>query len=828
MTEEENILFVEVILTLHLPNTYCYRVPRVLNKDVKIGQRVAVQFGKKKIYSAIIVKVTDEVPKTSNLKYILDIIDSEPVLTQKQIEFYNWIASYYVAYIGDVLSAALPSAFRLKSETTVEISPAFQGDVSCLDDTEKQIVDYVAKKTKVNVSELETVCPQKQLISVVSSLIKKDILVTDEELKKQYVQKKETIIYLSEEYYKDEDKKRQLFSLMDSNKKYSSQNNVLLTYLTLLHGRTFVRKSELLDKQCSPSSINTLIRNGILIKEDVEISRLRELKSSKSVEEIILNEEQATAYNKILERFASEPSVSLLNGVTGSGKTEVYIKLIEYVLQKGGQVLYLIPEIAITSQLVQRLEQFFGNRIGVYNSRYSTMERAEVWYRTKTEDKERRFDVILGSRSAVFLPFTDLQLVIADEEHDTSYKQTEPVPHYHGRDAALYLAKLFKAHTVLGSATPSLESFYYAQQGKYQLLNLLHRYSNILLPEIFVADVKESMKQREMYGIFTKTLYDEINICLEKGKQIILFQNRRGFAPRVKCNICGYEPKCPNCDVSLVLHKHSHSLTCHYCGYTTDVLSSCPDCGSHSLRIVGIGTEKIEEEIASYFPKARVARMDLDSTRTKEAFTKIIEDFANKKTDILAGTQIVTKGLDFDNVGLVGVVDADALLHYPDFRAFERAFQILTQVSGRAGRRNQRGKVVIQTFDPYNQVIRDVCEHNYQGMYESQIMERKVFYFPPFCRLIKITLQHRDRIFLQKKAVDYACSLREIFGKRMFGPQEPVIARIRNLYHQVIWLKIEKKLPYKTAKRHLMEMNEEYLASKDNSSIRIYIDVDPI
>lgn len=827
MTKEDKILFVEVILTLHLPNTFCYRVPRVLNEDIRVGQRVAVQFGKKKIYSAIVVRITEQVPQQYNIKYVLDIIDSEPILTQQQIAFFNWVSSYYVAYIGDVLSAALPAAFRLKSETVVEISPMFSGDVSDLDDIQKQIVDVLARKDKVNIADLEEICPANQLISKVSSLISKDIVVTDEELRKQYIPKKETVVYLAEEYSLNEQKKQELFRQMDSNKKYSSQNKVLLTYISLLKGRTMVRKTELVAKGCSLSSINTLIKNGILVKEEIEASRLKELKVSKDIEEVVLNKEQLSVYNQVLEHWEDKP-VSLLHGVTGSGKTEVYIRLIDYVLKKGGQVLYLIPEIAITTQLIQRLEQYFGNRIGVYNSKYSTMERAEVWYRTKTEDKEKRFSIILGSRSAVFLPFTDLQLVIVDEEHDTSYKQTEPVPHYNGRDSALYLAKMFSAHTILGSATPSLESFYNAQQDKYQFLSLPHRYSKILLPEIFVADVNEYTRKREMYGLFTKMLYDAINDCLKDDKQVILFQNRRGFAPKVKCNICGFIPKCPNCDVSLVLHKNTHTLNCHYCGYAQEVLSACPDCGSHSLRVVGIGTEKIEEEIENYFPKAMVARMDLDSTRTKEAFTRIIEDFASKKVNILVGTQIVTKGLDFDNVGLVGVIDADAMLHYPDFRAYERAFQILTQVSGRAGRRNQRGKVVIQTFDPYNQIIRDVCEHNYQSMYDSQMIERKNFNFPPFCRMIQITLQHRDKIFLQKKAVDYALRLKEIFGTRMFGPQEPVIARIRNLYHQVIWLKIEKKISYSKSKLRIREMNEEFLAEKENSSIRVYIDIDPI
>lgn len=824
--EEEKILFVDVILTLHLPSSYRYRVPMMLNDRIAVGQIVAVQFGKKKIYSAIVVNITQEVPAYKT-KYILDIIDDTPILTPLQITFFSWIASYYVAYIGDVLSAALPAPFRLKSESVVQVSPNFLGDVSALDEQEQKMFLLVSQKNKINISDLQDVFSPNELISLIAKLIEKDVLITDEELKNIYAPKKETCLKLKEPYNSNEEERRKLFEKLDSNHRYAAQNKVMLTFFSLLQGKNMVRKVELLEKKCSDSSIQTLIKNGVFEKCEVEVSRLKELKNTLKVADIILNQEQLFAYNQIIEHWQTQP-VSLLYGVTGSGKTEVYIKLIDHILQSGGQVLYLIPEIAITTQLIQRLEKYFGNRICVYNSKYSTMERAEIWQRCKTENKNNRFDIVLGSRSAVFLPFVDLKLVIVDEQHDASFKQTEPVPHYNGKDAAMYLAQLFKAKTLLASATPSIEAYYLALQGKYQLLTIEHRYSKTLLPEIFIADIREYTKQRAMYGIFTKMLYDAINECLENKRQVIIFQNRRGFAPRIRCNICGYEAKCPNCDVSLVLHKNTHSLNCHYCGHTTELLSSCPQCHSHSLRTVGMGTEKVEEEIKIYFPLAKVSRMDIDTTRQKDAYEKIIKDFADGQTDILTGTQIVTKGLDFDNVGLVGVVDADSLLHYPDFRSYERAFQTLTQVSGRAGRRNQRGKVIIQTYDPYNQILRDVCEHNYKRMYSSQIIDRKRLNFPPFCKMIKITLQHKDRELLRTKALQYALRLREIFGTRMFGPQEPSIARIRNLYIQEIWLKIENKISYSLSKSRLREWNEEFLAQKENSAIRIYIDVDPV
>lgn len=820
-------LYAEVILTLHVPKPYCYRVPRVLADKIAVGQSVAVQFGRKKIYSAIVVSLTDKIPVERQVKYILDIIDLFPILTPKQIDFFFWIASYYAAYIGDVLSAALPSAFRLKSETILELSPGFSGDISELSEEQRQIVEALSLHSKTSLEDLQDICSADRLIKIVSKLIKDDILIADEELRKQYVPKREICYSLCEDYAKDENKLRELFEQMDSKKSLKLQHHILLTYMSVLQGRPFVKKSELIERQCSLSSLNTLVKKGILCRQDVEISRLKELTMTKEPDDIVLNEEQQSAYEKILSSWDSVP-VTLLYGVTGSGKTEVYIKLIDRVIKQGRQVLYLIPEIAITAQLITRLEKYFGNKIGVYNSRYSTMERAEVWQRTMDKNSERRFDIILGSRSAVFLPFENLGLVIVDEEHDPSFKQTEPVPHYNGKDCALYLAKMFSAKSILGSATPSIESYFHAQQGRYELVEMVHRYSKVLLPEIYVADVRQYTRQREMYGIFTKMLYEAVEQTLKEHRQIILFQNRRGYTPATKCNICGYVAKCPNCDVSLVYHKQSDKLICHYCGHTTNRLKECPECHSHSLRQAGVGTEKIEEELSIYFPGARVSRMDTDSIRNKDSLQAIVKDFSNGETDILAGTQIVTKGLDFDNVGLVGVIDADAMLFYPDFRAYERAFQVLTQVSGRAGRRQQRGKVIIQTYDPYNQVIRDVCEHNYNSMYNSQIAERRQLNFPPFCRMIKIDLQHRDRVFLDSKATEYALRLRQIFGGRLFGPQEPPIARIKNLYHRVLWLKIERDISYVLAKQKLIELDEEFLSVKENSAIRVYIDVDPV
>lgn len=827
MYDRTSILYADVILTLHLPFSFAYRIPKELNDRIQIGQRVVVQFGKKKLYSGIVASLTNEVPQTKNIKYILDIIDLEPTVSEKQIEFFTWIANYYIAYIGDVLTAALPSAFRLKSETMVEVSPSFSADITNLNEEELNILDIVAKKTKVSVEDIEKETNKNNILSIVYKMISKDILVTDEEIYSKYTPKKETFITLNNKYKESEQELKALFSEFDKNKKLSLQNNALLLYLSILNNRNGVKKEELINKNISPSTINTLIKKEIFVKTYNIVSRLENRVKTKETSSIVLNSEQQEAFDEIINSWNEKP-VSLLYGVTGSGKTEVYIKLIEKVLKEKGQILYLIPEIAITSQLIERLQQYFGNCIGVYNSKFSTMERAEVWNRVKSEKEDERFSIILGSRSSVFLPFTNLKLVIVDEEHDTSFKQTEPVPHYNGRDCALYLSKMFSAKTILASATPNIESYFLCKENKYQLLTLKHQYSNNPLPEIELVDMKECYQKQEVYGIFTKTLYDAINQALSNKKQVIIFQNRRGYAPHLQCNVCGYVPNCPNCDVSLTFHKENHDMECHYCGYHTETISYCPDCHSHSLKTVGIATEKIEEELGNYFPKARITRMDLDSTRTKEAYKKIINDFENQRIDILVGTQIISKGLDFNNVSLVGVLDADSLLHYPDFRSYERAYQLLTQVSGRSGRRNQKGRVIIQTFEPRHRVLTYVKDRNYEQMYKDLLIERHLMNFPPFCRMIKITIQGKNRGVVLEKSQDYAKRLQKVFGFRLLGPQEPTIARLKNLYNQVIWLKIEKKLSYSIVKTKIRETNEEFLAEKDNKNLRINIDVDPV
>ena len=839
----EKIVCVNVILALHLPSTYTYRVPEKLVDKMQIGQRVVVQL-RKKIYSAIVVEIIDDwKPTTANntascsprmeLKYVLDIIDKQPIVTDKQIKFFNWIANYYIAYIGDVLTAALPASLRLKSETIVTISPYFNSDISSLNEQELEVFNFVVSKDKISLEDIKADLDNQNILKIVNKLIRQDILITDEELYSRYTPKKETYLTLNQEY-KDKDKLKVLLDGLDKSKKTQPQADIILKYLSLSQGRDIVKRSELEDEGCNSSTINTLLKKDILVKQSIEISRLKLGKQSDQVENIQLNSEQQLCFDNIVSNLDTTP-IHLIYGVTGSGKTEIYIKLIDRAIKQGGQVLYLIPEIAITTQLIKRLEKYFGGKVAVYNSKFSTMERAEIWQRTMTDNKDKQLQIILGSRSSVFLPFTNLQLVIIDEEHDTSFKQSDHVPHYNGRDCALYLAKLFNATTILGSATPNIETMYLATDNAetntskhYMLHTLTKQFYDIPLPDIELVDMRMAKRENSIKDIFSVALLDEISSALNDKKQVIIFQNRRGYAPHIECNVCGYIPSCPNCDVALVLHKDKKDLECHYCGYHIDALSYCPQCQSHSVRLVGYGTQKIEEQLEVFFPNAKIKRMDLDSTRLKDSYNNIITDFANHKIDILCGTQIITKGLDFENVSLVGVLGTDTMLHYPDFRSNERSFQILTQVSGRAGRKGKQGKVLIQTYETGNPLLQNVVSRDYWQMYDAEIKERQMMNFPPFCKIIKITLQHKDKTLLETKSMEYTRQLRKIFGGRLFGPQTPVIEKIRNYYAKEIWIKIEKKLSYQLAKQKLREYNEEFLVKRENCTIRISVDVDPV
>ncbi len=819
-------MFCEVILPLHLPRSYTYRIPQELCGRVMVGCRVAVQFGKKKIYSGIITELHNRVPNAFSVKYILDLLDSEPIVSQENLNFWQWIADYYACYIGDVMTAALPVAFRLKSETKLLISPDFSGDANELNEEETKVLDYLDRKNNVDIDSVSKILNINNAISVVNSLLKKRILIADEQLYDKYSPKLEDYITFGENCRTDEDLKQRIKEL-ECSKVCKNQLDLLLKFITEQKKNGFVKRSTFQEEnETLANSLKTLLRKDILAIEKLTYSRLRDSKSKQSSDEIKLDSEQLKAYSKITDSWNERP-ISLLHGVTGSGKTEIYIKLIAETLKEGKQVLYLLPEIALSTHLLNRLEKYFGEKVGVYHSRFSKDERVEIWNKVKNKNINDSYRIIIGSRASIFLPFTDLGLVIVDEEHDSGFKQTEPAPRYNAKDAALYLAHSKGTKVVLGSATPSIESFFNAEIGRFNYAELTKRYSNHKLPEIQLVNLKECYKQNKMYSIFSEPLLTEIDKALNEKRQVILFKNLRGFASSIRCEVCGWTAKCPNCDVSLTVHKQTSILNCHYCGNNMPIPNECPECHSHSLRMFGNGSEKIEEEIKKYFPHANVVRMDLDTTRNKNSYRKIIDDFESGKTDILCGTQIVSKGFDFSNVGLVGVIDIDNMLNFPDFRSYERSFSLLVQIAGRSGRNDKGGKVIIQSHNPHHQVFKDVYNNDYRAMYNNQIVERKLFHYPPFYRLVRISLQSKNSKELDDFASLYTEKIKAIFGGRILGPEYPPISKIRNLYIKNIILKLERTASYEKAKEEILRLNEEILASHTSKQFRIITDIDP-
>lgn len=831
-----NTFFVDVILPLHIHDTYTYRVPQEYNDAIQVGQRVVVQFGTRKLYSALVRRVHENVPNYS-VKYVLAVLDEFPIITEQQFQFWEWMANYYMCYVGDVMAIALPSAFKLASETSVSIHPDFSGELSDLTYNEIRVVQLLSEHPVMTVDDISRAIGVQKMLPLLNTMIERGITIMDEELHQRYKPRTSTFISLAPEY-QQADKARELFDSLEKKKSTQKQVDVLLKFMQMSQmGTDSIAKRNLLDdshgQPVSESAFKTLVKNGILIPEERTESRLEHFDSITSPDTIALNEQQQAAFDYLSK---GEKTVSLLHGVTSSGKTEVYIKLINEVIKQGHQVLFLLPEIALTAQIINRLRKYFGNKVGIYHSRFSSSQRAEVWNKTKAELPEDRYQILLGARSALFLPFQDLKLVIVDEEHDNSYKQYDPSPRYNGRDAAIYLAHLWNARTVLGSATPSIESYFNAQQGKYGFCEMSKRFGGLLMPEVLCADMKEEYNNlRRDLGkdvlssnpLFSKFLLDNIREALDNHEQVILFQNRRGFSLRIECDDCHWTPKCQHCDVSLVYHKATNSLRCHYCGYSIPIPTECPACHSHHLSMKGFGTERIEDDLSIVFPDAKVARMDQDSTMQKNRYLEIINDFQDQRIDILVGTQMVTKGLDFNHVSVVGIVSADNLIYFPDFRAFERAFQQMTQVSGRAGRHGHRGKVIIQTFNPYHQAIRNVIDNDYKAMYSSQITDRRVFRYPPYYRLIDITLKHRDSDTLNEGAARYASMLRQVFATRVIGPEHPNVSRIRGLYIKKILLRFERTEAIAQAKEIILNMGDDLKRDKTFSSLQIHFDVDP-
>ncbi len=827
---ERKTLFVDLILPLPLDGTFTYRVPYEMNDWVQEGSRVVVQFGRRKVYAAIVLHVHETIPKDYTPKYILAILDNEPIVYKKQFQLWQWLSDYYISPLGAVMNAALPTALKLSSESQIVLNPDFEPGSIALNEKEAALLTAVQSQEAISLTLASQITEQKKVFPIIKGLMEKGVLLMEEELADKYKVRTVTLLQLNPEYVSEE-AMRLLFEELE--KRAFKQLEVLMAYLQLAQreeGANPLIKKHILLKQLDhgAAALKALEKKNIFSLVVQEVSRLKDYAKTEDIESIVLSQAQEAAFHQIGEVFKKQ-SICLLHGVTGSGKTEVYIKAMAQVVAGGKQVLYLLPEIALTSQIVNRLRKYFGEKVGVYHSRYNIHERVEIWNKVlKEEEGKPSYQIILSARSGVFLPFKNLGLIIVDEEHDTSYKQFDPAPRYNARDTAIVLAQQHQAKVILGSATPAVETYYNARQGKYGLVKLNERYGEGSLPEVLIADVKKESRRKTMNGHFSSFMMQYIKAAIEKKEQVILFQNRRGFAPRLECEVCNWIPQCPNCDVSLVYHKNQNRLRCHVCGHSSHLFHECGSCGSQEVRMKGFGTEKLEEDLGLMLPDARIKRMDLDTTRAKNAYEKIFEDFADQRIDILVGTQMVTKGLDFENVSVVGVLNADNMINFPDFRAFERSFQMLVQVSGRAGRKKKQGKVIIQSFNPHHSVIRYVIDSDYQKMYDSQILERRNYKYPPFYRLIKFTLKHKDYKVLNDAASDFTHLLRQKFGQRILGPEYPMVAKMRNLFLKETLLKLEKGLSAKDTRTEISKVLHTFKSSSQYKSIQVVIDVDPM
>lgn len=811
--------FVDVILPLALGRHYTYRIPADLNQNLAIGKRVVVQFGKAKIYSAIIARIHHSPPERYEAKYILDVLDPEPIVNQHQLELWSWIADYYMCSAGSVMQAALPSALKLASETKIIAADLHSVDRNELNDKEYLILDALDIEPEIKVSDIVKLLGQKTVLPILKGLLEKGIIRISEEVTERFKPKKKVFIRLNPIF--DNGPERQ--HLFETLNRAPKQMDALMAYIHLKRTQAEISRTDLIEQSgCGSPAIKALVDKQVFILDEKIVSRIGST-TNLPLKEVTLSEVQSTAFEEIKQNFL-EKEIVLLHGITASGKTEIYIELIHEVIRKGQTALYLLPEIALTTQIIERLKFHFGAAIGVYHSRLNENERAEVW-RDVLNGKLR---VILGARSAVFLPFSHLGLVIVDEEHEVSYKQFEPAPRYQARDTAIFLGHLHGANILLGSATPSVETYYHAKAGKYGLVRLNQRFGAAQLPEIEIVPLNKQSTQKAINPYFTPALIKNIEAALNRKEQVILFQNRRGHTPFLLCATCGYSPKCIHCDVSLTYHKSSGKLHCHYCAFREELIHICPACGSSHIENKGFGTQRIEEELGFLLPDARMGRLDLDSTRSRYSFEKILNDFDEYRLDILIGTQMVTKGLDFGRVSLIGIINADSLINYPDFRAFERSFAMLSQVSGRAGRREVQGKVIIQAYATGHRILDQVVNHDYENMFLTEVNERKQYRYPPFYRLIRIEVKHKDNIRVVDAANRLAVRLRQQFDDRVLGPEEPMVARVRNMYINSILLKLERSgLSISKVKAVLADIVLEFNADKLNKGSYLVIDVDP-
>jgi primosomal protein N' (replication factor Y) (superfamily II helicase) len=823
-----NTQFAELLLPVPIPKLFTYRVPHAFNDHVLIGQRAIVQFGDRKIVTGIILSIHQQAPKDYEAKYILELLDNFPSVNDLQLRLFQWMADYYLCTLGEVMNAALPSGLKLSSESMVQLHPAFNLDESNHAFSEKELI--LLKRLQhesLAYSDIAKLLGTKHLYTILKSLTGKEAIILFEEVKEKYRPKTEKKIRFTAQYATS-DALEKLFNLIASKPK---QEDVVLKYLqhvSVIHhpeaNKDGLSKKKLLTEEISESSLSTLVKNNVFEEFDIIVPRF-DIQDKSDPPLILLSEEQERAQAAIFKSFESH-TVALLHGITGSGKTEIYINLIRKALDSNTQVLYLLPEIALTTQIVHRLKKVFGSAMGIYHSKFSDAERVEVWNGVL----QGKFNFIVGVRSSIFLPFDNLGLIIVDEEHDSSYKQQDPAPRYNARDVALMMAQMHHAKVLLGSATPSIESYYQTQQGKYGLIELNKRFGDAQLPQVMLADMGRERKQKTVKGEFSGLLLKKIDEALKLKEQVIIFQNRRGYSPMVNCEDCGWVPKCVNCAVSLTYHQFRNALVCHYCGYKESLPQQCPTCTSTRIKTVGYGTEKLEEELSLHFAEAQVQRMDLDTTRSKNGYETIIDQFERGETNILVGTQMVTKGLDFDHVSLVGIFNADRMIHFPDFRSYERAFQLITQVSGRAGRRDKPGLVVIQTSGPDHPLLKTILKHNYKDFFNTELADRQLHDYPPFTRLIEITVKHTDKKICKTASETLADQLKHNLSYiRILGPGEPAISKIRNQFLMNILLKVPRgKFDLANIKKTIVTLSTQLVTEKEFRSVRVMVDVDPM
>lgn len=822
--------FAEVILPLSLAKTFTYSVSETEFLYIKKGMRVAVPFGKSKIFTALVIETHQNKPELYDAKEIHQILDEKPIVTEIQIAHWQWIASYYMCAIGDVYRGAMPSALLLESETLISQKTNLFVDTNLLSDDEFLVYEALQQQNSLKIQDIIAILNKKNIFPVIQKLIDKNILVLQEEIEESYKPKLVRYVRLHPKYESNQGLSELLETLKNANK----QKEVVMHYFQLSatqksqgeaekNGAKPITVKKLVEQANSSSAIvKALIEKEIF--EDYFLQEDRVHFNGKiRDEELQLSQAQQAAFEEIKDRFILK-EVCLLHGVTSSGKTEIYIKLIEEYLATGKQILYLLPEIALTTQLVGRLRSYFGNKVAVFHSKYSNNERIEVW--NQVLQNSEKAQVVIGARSALFLPFHNLGFIIVDEEHEQTFKQADPAPRYHARDAAIVLAHSHKAKVLLGSATPSIETYFNAKSDKFGLVEISERFGNVRMPNIELVDLKDKYFRKKMTGHFSDVLIEEITNALSLGEQVILFQNRRGYSPVIECITCGHVPQCQQCDVSLTYHKHKNQLRCHYCGYTMAKPTHCHECFSVDLTTKGFGTEQIEQELLSIFPNSKIGRMDQDTTRGKFGFEKIIDSFKNREMDILVGTQMLAKGLDFDNVSLVGIMNADNMLYHPDFRAFERSFQMMTQVAGRAGRSQKQGKVIIQTYNPNHNTIQQVTKNDYFGMYNEQLYDRQIYKYPPYFRLIKLTLKQRDFDKLKEGAMWLYQVISQNLNMPVLGPEEPAISRIRNEYIRMIIIKIPQNVSIGNTKRTIQKMLNSFEAVAQFRAIKVTSNVD--